>query len=85
MIPLDVLTRQERKRAFEEVSSDFQDMSTQHGQITGGLQVLVSTVEELRQGKQGDMEAMSQVQEALWHTTSVVSELEVRIGEQSVA
>ena len=60
-------------------------MSAQHGQIKGGLQVLASTVEALQQAKQGEMETTSQVQETLWQTASVVSELEVRIGEQSVA
>ena len=47
-ILLDVPTRQDTKKAFEEVSSAFQDMSVQHGQIKGGLQVLASTVEALR-------------------------------------
>ena len=32
-IPLDVPTRQETKKAFEEVSSAFQDMFAQHGKI----------------------------------------------------
>ena len=58
-IPLDVPTCQETKKAFEEVLSAFQDMSAQYGQIKGGLQVLVSTVEALRQAKQGEMEATS--------------------------
>ena len=65
-IPLDVPTRQETKKAFEEVSSAFQDMSVQHGQIKGGLQVLASMVEALRQAKQGEMETTSQGQETLW-------------------
>ena len=47
-IPLDVPTRQETKKAFDEVSSAFQDMSAQHGQIKRGLQVLASAVEALR-------------------------------------
>ena len=42
-------------------------------------------VEALRQAKQGETEATSQVQETLWRTASVARELEVRIGEQSVA
>ena len=48
-IPLDVPTRQETKKAFEEASSAFQDMLAQHRQIKGGLQA--STVEVLRQAK----------------------------------
>ena len=47
-IPLDLPTRQETKKAFEEIPSAFQDMSAQHGQIKGGLQVLASAVEALR-------------------------------------
>ena len=47
-ILLDMPTRQETKKAFEEVSSASQDMSAQHRQIKGGLQLLVSTVEVLR-------------------------------------
>ena len=84
-IPLDVPTRQETKKAFKEVSSAFQDMSAQHGQIKGGLQVLASTVEALWQAKQGEMETTSQVQETLCRTASMASKLEVRIGEQFMA
>ena len=36
-IPLNVLTRQETKEAFSEVSSAFQDMFAKHRQIQGGL------------------------------------------------
>ena len=32
-VPVDVLSRQEMKEAFQEVSSAFQDMSAKHGQI----------------------------------------------------
>ena len=84
-IPLGMPIRQETKEAFDEVSSAFQDMSAKHGQIQGGLQVLASMVEALRRAKQGEMEAMSQVWEMLKRTAFVASELEIRLGEQSVA
>ena len=48
IIPMDVLSRQETKEAFQEVSSAFQYMSAKHEQIQGSLQVLASTVEALK-------------------------------------
>ena len=78
-------TRQEAKEALAEVSLAFQDMSTKHGKIQGGLQVLESTVEEARKAKQSEIEATSQVQDTLHRTALVMSELEIHLGEQSVS
>ena len=61
-IPVDVLSHQETKEAFQEVSSAFKDMSKKHGQIQGGLQVLASTVEALKQAQQGEPESSAQLQ-----------------------
>ena len=36
-VPMDVPSHQETKEAFQEVSSDFKEMSAKHGQIQGGL------------------------------------------------
>ena len=83
-IPVGVPTLEETKAAFGEVSSAFQDMSAKHGQIQGNLQTLASTVAALSQAKREEQEASSQVQETLKRTASVASELEMRLGEQSV-
>ena len=64
-IPVDTPSRQETKEAFQEVSLAFQEMSTKHGQIQGSLQVLVSTVEALKQAQQGEVASSVQVQETL--------------------
>ena len=56
-IPMDVLSSQETKEAFQEVSSAFPDMSIKHGKIRGSLQVLVSMVEALKQAQQGEVES----------------------------
>ena len=45
-IPVDVPSRQETKKAFQEISPAFQDMFAKHGQIQGSLQA--STVEALK-------------------------------------
>ena len=47
MIPVEVATLEDTKAAFQEVSSTFRDMSTQHCQIQGNLQTLASTVQAL--------------------------------------
>ena len=65
-------------------SSTFRDMAAQHGQIQGNLQELASTVQALRQSKQEEQQTFVEVQETLKRTASVASELEMRIGEQSV-
>ena len=83
-IPVEVPTLEDTKAAFQEVSSTFRDMSAQHGQIQGNLQTLASTVQALRQAKQEEQQTSVQVQETLQRTASVASELEMRIGEQSV-
>ena len=83
-IPVGVPTLEETKAAFGEVSSAFQDISAKHGQIQGNLQTLASTVAALSQAKREEQEASSQVQETLKRTASVASELEMRLGEQSV-
>ena len=82
-IPVEVPTLEDTKAAFQEVSSTFRDMSTQHGQIQGNLQTLASTVQALRQAKQEEQQTSVQVQEAVQRTVSVASELETRIGQQS--
>ena len=46
-ILVDALTHQETKEAFDEVLLAFKEMFEKHGQIQGGLQLLVSTVEAL--------------------------------------
>ena len=83
-IPVEVPTLEDTKAAFQEVSSTFRDMSAQHGQIQGNLQALASTVQALRQSKQEEQQTSVQVQETLKRTASVASELEMRIGEQSM-
>ena len=84
-IPVDVLSCQETKEAFQEVSSAFKEIPTKHGQIQGGLQVLVSTMKALKQAQQGEMESSAQVQEKLCHSGFVASDLEARLGTTSVA
>ena len=84
MIPVGVPTLEETKYVFGEVSFAFQDMSAKHGQIQGNLQTLASTVVALSQAKREEQEASSQVKEKLKRTASVASELEIRLGEQSV-
>ena len=54
-VPVDVLSCQETKEAFQEASSAFQDMSAKHGQIQGSLQVLASMVEAMKQAQQGEV------------------------------
>ena len=46
------------------------------------MQNLASTVDALRQAKQEEQETFVQVQETLKCTTSVATELEIRLGEQ---
>ena len=75
---------EEMKAAFGEVSSEFQDMLAKHGQIQGNLQSLGTTVATLSQAKREEQEASSQVQQTLQRTALVASELEMRLGEQSV-
>ena len=62
----------------------FHNMSAQYGQMQGNLQELVSTVQELRRVKQAEQQTSVEVQEMLKRTAFVPSELELRVGEQSV-
>ena len=48
------------------------------------MQALANTVQALRQSKQEEQQTSVQVQETLKRTASVASELEMRIGKQSV-
>ena len=82
--PVDVPSRQETKKAFEEVSSAFQGMTEQHGQMQGDLQTLASTVAALKQAQQGEAESSAQVQATLQRTASVASDLEARLGVASM-
>ena len=84
-IPVDVPSLQETKEAFQEVSSAFQDMTAKHGQIQGSLQVLVNTVEALKQTQQGEVASSAQIQETLCRTASVASDLKAKLGAASVA
>ena len=83
-IPVKVPTLEDTKAAFQEVSSTFCNMSAQHGQMQGNLQELANTVQELRRVKQAEQQTSVEVQETLKRTASVASELELRVGEQSV-
>ena len=83
-VPVGVPTLEETKAAFGEVSSAFQDMSAKHGQIQGNLQSLAMTVAALSQAKREEQEPSLQVQQTLQRTALVASELETRLGEQSV-
>ena len=82
-VPVEVPTLKDTRAAFQEVSLTFRDMSAHHGQIQGNLQNLASTVHALRQAKQEEQETSVQRQETLKRTTSMASELEMRLGAQS--
>ena len=60
-VPVEVPTFEVTRAAFQEVSSIFRDMSSQHGQIQGNLQTLASIVHALRQAKQEEQETSVQV------------------------
>ena len=64
-IVVDAPSRAETKQAFEEVSSAFCAMSSQHEVVQSGMQELASGVEELRRARAGDVETTAQVQATL--------------------
>ena len=82
--PVDVLSRQETKETFDEVSSAFKGMTKKHGHIQRDLQTLGSTVEALKQAQQREAESSAQVQATLQRIASVASDLEARLGMASV-
>ena len=80
-IMVDAPSRTETKQAFDEVSSVFRAVSSQHEVVQLGMQQLAIGVEELRRARVGDVETMAQVQATLQRTLSASSSLEMRLGQ----
>ena len=80
-VPVDVPTRAETERAFAEVSSALQGVSSQHDEVRAGMQSLASGVETLRRARVADVETTAQVQATLQRTLSASSSLEARLEQ----
>ena len=80
-VPVDVPTRAETEKAFAEVSSALQGVSSQHEEVRAGMQSLASGVETLRRARVADVETTAQVQATLQRTLSASSSLEARLEQ----
>ena len=80
-IVVDAPSREETKKAFEEVSSVLQQASSAHEEVRTGMQSLASDIESLRRKQAGDVETTAQLQQTLQRTLSASSSLEMRVGQ----